>query len=184
MFQVLYGLFFAILGAYIWWLQYNAVFNPLILMAIILLFAGSFSLLQGIHFYTLKPGNGKRILMDGNIAPWYMKAFVLALIYFGTMAYTIASYYHLKIKDWTFASAFLIAIPFVLIEYQFSIRGNFFATTLLGFNAVQITLITMSFYFINTWLLNHFVLKRPTVWLRETIAFLLIIGAFIVTTTI
>jgi hypothetical protein len=180
MFKFTYGLFFAILGGYLWYLQHNAVFNPMILLAITLIFVGSFSLLQGIHFVTIKPSSINQSMQ----ASWFSKAFIIFLIYVGTLAYTIASYYHLKLKDWTFIYAFLIAIPFVLIEYQFSIRGNFFASTILGMNAVQIALITMCFYFFNAWLLNHFVLKKPTIWWRELLAFALILGAFIVTTSI
>ena len=64
------------------------------------------------------------------------------------MSYTIAAYYHLKLRNWSFLTAFAIAIPFILVEYQFSIRGNRAAKDVLRLNAVQITLVTMTFYFI------------------------------------
>jgi uncharacterized protein (DUF486 family) len=111
------------------------------------------------------------------------KLFIFALIFIGTVAYTIASYYHLKYKDWTFLKALLIAVPFVLIEYQFSLRGNYLAHNLLRMNAVQIILITMVFYFVNAWIMNYFVLKHEVVAWRELLAFLCIICAFWLTTS-
>ena len=42
---------------------------------------------------------------------------IVSLVYIGTIFYTFAAYYHLKYKtDWTFAKAFILAIPFVLID--------------------------------------------------------------------
>lgn len=109
----------------------------------------------------------------------------ILLIYIGTLFYTLASYLHLGIQDdWTFQKAFILAIPLVIIEYQFSLRGNRYAHTELKLNAIQIILITMVFYFVNTWLLNIFVLKHQVVVWRELLAFVLILSAFYVTTSI
>ena len=80
--------------------------------------------------------------------------------------------------------AFAIALPLILIEYQFSIRGNYEAKNLLKMNAVQITIMTMSFYFINAWMLNYFFLKAPVIWWREMLAFACILLAFFLTTSV
>jgi hypothetical protein len=40
----------------------------------------------------------------------------------------------------------------------------------------------MTFYFINAWLLNYFVLSQQVVWWRETLAFIFILLAFTITT--
>ena len=103
----------------------------------------------------------------------------ILLIFVGSVSYTIAAYAHLKLaSSWTFLAAFTIALPLILFEYQFSIRGNHYAH-MRGLNAVQITLITMCFYFANAWALNKFVLRRNAViWWRELLAFACIIAAF------
>jgi hypothetical protein len=88
----------------------------------------------------------------------------------------------LKLEKWTFLNALLIAIPFLIIEYQFSLRGNYYAKKHLMMNVVQITLLTMIFYFFNAWLLNHLFLKHPIVWWREVLAFTFILMAFYITT--
>jgi uncharacterized protein (DUF486 family) len=98
--------------------------------------------------------------MDMNMNPWLARVYIIALIFVGSVSYTVAAYYHLKIENWTFLKAFAIALPLILIEYQFSIRGNHHAHETLKMNAVQITLITMAFYFINAWILNKVVLKK------------------------
>lgn len=107
--------------------------------------------------------------------------FIILLIWIGTVFYTLASYYHLKFNEWTFTKAFILAIPLVLIEYNFSLRGNQYANKKLGYNATQIALITVCFYFINTWLLNKLILKNTFVAWRESIALLLIILALYIT---
>jgi len=65
-----------------------------------------------------------------------------------------------------------------MIEYTFSLNGNRLANQKLNMNAIQILIITMTFYFINAWLLNYFILKNPVNYLREIISFILIISAF------
>jgi uncharacterized protein (DUF486 family) len=102
----------------------------------------------------------------------------ILFIFIGSVSYTVAAYYHLSLTNWTFPKAFAIALPLILIEYQFSIRGNHYANTMLKMNAVQITLLTMSFYFVNAWVLNYFFLrKHAVVWWREITAFILIVVA-------
>jgi len=110
--------------------------------------------------------------------------FILGLLFLGSVAYTVAAYFHLKLEQWTFLKAFLIAVPFLLIEYQFSLRGNYYAKTHLQMNAVQIVLLTMVFYFFNAWILSYYVLKQPMVWWRECLAFVFIALAFLTTTTL
>lgn len=108
---------------------------------------------------------------------------ILSLIYIGTIFYTLASFYHLKLKkSWTFMKALSIAIPLVFIEYNFSLRGNYDAYTKLNLSSIDILLITMIFYFINGWLLNYFVLKNKVNIIREIIAFILILIAFRIST--
>lgn len=111
------------------------------------------------------------------------KVKIISFIYIGTVFYTIASYYHLKLKDsWKFTKALTIALPMVLIEYNFSLRGNFLAYSKLDMSSIDILLTTMIFYFINGWLLNFFVLKHTIHFVRELIAFILILLAFKITT--
>ncbi len=99
-------------------------------------------------------------------------------VYIGTIMYTLASYYHLSLKDWSFFKALKIAIPLVLIEYTFSLRGNRILNETFNINSVQILLITMCFYFINNWLLNYFVIKNKINTSKQIISFILILLAF------
>jgi uncharacterized protein (DUF486 family) len=114
----------------------------------------------------------------------YDKFKILSLIYIGTIFYTLAAYYHLKIKDWTIIKALSLAIPLVIIEYSFSLRGNRQANQILNMNVLQILIITMTFYFINAWLLNYFLLKNKLNVMREIISFILIIAAFYISNNI
>lgn len=104
------------------------------------------------------------------------------LIYAGTVMYTIAAYYHLKFKgkQWSFLLAFVLAMPLVVMEYALSLHGNHFANEWLGISAMKILILTMCFYFINLAILNYFVLKHKVDVVREMIAFVLIILAFII----
>lgn len=105
---------------------------------------------------------------------------VYVMIYIGTICYTMASYFHLRLQDWTFGKAFMIAIIFVTIEYQFSLRGNYWANHILNINPVQIFLATTVFCFINIMILNKLVLKNPVKLWRELLSLALIIGAIFV----
>lgn len=103
----------------------------------------------------------------------------LLLIYLGTWFYTLAAYYHLHLgENWSFFQAFIIAIPLVLIEYTFSLHGNFYAYHNMHLSAMTILLVTMCFYFINLWLLNYFFLYHKTVFWKELLAFIFILCAF------
>ena len=106
------------------------------------------------------------------------------LIYIGTVFYVLASYFHLSENNWTFQKALFTAIPFVLIEYMFSLRGNYYAYTQLELNPIQILIVTMVFYFINMWLFNLFITKKEINKIREVIAFSLVISAFLVSKNI
>ena len=174
------SLIMIIIGCLAWYYQ-ERNFNSIgVILSIMIILLGSSIFITNldeifIHFkFKYYPNN-----MQKGFLNW---VFILSLIYIGTIFYTIAAYYHLKIKKWTFIQALIIAVPFLLIEYQFSLRGNFYAKNHLLLNAVEITLITMIFYFINSWLLNFFVLKDPLNWWREGIAFILILSAFLITT--
>lgn len=105
---------------------------------------------------------------------------VYGLIYIGTVFYTIAAYFHLKLKNWTFMLAYIIALSCVIMEYQFSLRGNYYASHVLKINPVQILVVTTAFCFINVWILNTFILKQPVKLWREILSFLFIIAAIIV----
>lgn len=177
------GITSCIIGGYIWWNQESTseLINKWIVLSIILIVIGSLNILRGVNEMLSHFSKDKQTYT--NKPSLYTKLFIILLIFLGSLAYTTAAYYHLKIKNWTFAKALLIAIPFILIEYQFSIRGNYHAHNILKLNALQITLLTMTFYFINAWLLNYFVLKNKVVWWRELLAFMCICGAFILSTT-
>lgn len=109
------------------------------------------------------------------------KLLIFGAIYIGTVCYTIASYYHLKFENWNFWKALSIAIPFVLLEYSFSLNGNHLAHTILQLNAVQILMITMCFYFINTWILNNIILGHTIVAWREITSLGLVLLALYIT---
>lgn len=111
-----------------------------------------------------------------------LKTKYIIYIYIGTVFYTLASYYHLSLKDWTLKKAFTIAIPIVLIEYFFSLQANRKLNEVFKLSPVSIVLITMCFYFINAWILNLFIIKNHIVVWREILSFALIFGAFYITT--
>jgi len=77
-----------------------------------------------------------------------------------------------------------MAVPLVAIEYIFSLHGNRYANSILNFNALQILLITITFYFINAWLLNYFIIKNKVNPTREIISFILILLAFYISNNI
>jgi hypothetical protein len=72
----------------------------------------------------------------------------------------------------------MIAIPIVCIEYFFSLQGNKNLNKN-NVNPVSIVIVTMCFYFINTWILNYFVIKNKINTGRELLSFILIIIAFV-----
>ena len=113
--------------------------------------------------------------------------FAYSLIFLGTIFYTIASYYHLSYnKNWTFLKALAIAIPFVLIEYTFSLRGIHHSYKYLNHSTSTILIITIIFCFISMWLFNYFILKNRTNvnLFKEFLAFVLVIIAFYISNVI
>jgi len=182
MIQILIGMIMIIIGCILWYKQENKhiLKDSTIILSIMMIVFGASLFIYNIQQILLKLKiNGKIYQEENSLYNWI---FILGLIYLGTVCYTIASYYHLRLERWTLLHALLIAIPFVLIEYQFSLRGNYYAKKHLFLNAVQITLITMIFYFINSWILNYFILKNEVIWWRESLAFLFIFCAFLITT--
>jgi len=176
------ALLIMVLGCGLWWKCDDQFISPAVIVSILIISFGTALFVDNIddvvRQFTAIAHNKKQV------ASAFHWVFVLAIIYLGTAFYTIAAYYHLTLKNWTFLNALLIALPIVFMEYQFSLRGNFYARKHLALNAVQILLITTIFAFINNWLLNYFVLKHPLVWWRETIALALIAAAFFITTSL
>lgn len=105
-------------------------------------------------------------------------------IYIGTVFYVLASYFHLLQDNWSFQKALFTALPFVLIEYMFSLRGNYYAYTQLELNPIQILIVTLVFYFINMWIFNLFITKKKINKLREVTSFILVISSFLVSKNI
>ena len=175
------GLVFICIGGLLWYYEEKNkdLLNLTIGFSILMILFGGGLLFMGIKNQKETRSIEKRVGVD---LAWWHWFFILGLIFLGSLAYTVAAYFHLKLEKWTFLKAFLIAIPFLLIEYQFSLRGNYYAKKHLMLNVVQITLLTMIFYFFNAWLLNHVVLKDPIVWWRECLAFFFILMAFYITT--
>ena len=106
----------------------------------------------------------------------------MTFIFIGAVCYTIASYYHLHYnKEWSFAKALMIALPFVLVEYTFTLHGNYFAHQHLHIEPTKILIYTICCYFICIWIFNYFVMKVK--WetrhaATELVAFILILTAF------
>jgi hypothetical protein len=171
---------FIVLGGILWYKEEkNELLNGKILFSIGCILFGAFILFRDINDRKEESGSLKKQDVEG----WHW-FFILGLIFVGSVSYTIAAYFHLKMEQWDFLKAFLIAVPFLLIEYQFSLRGNYYANKHLMMNAVQITILTMIFYFFNAWILTYFVLKQPIIWWRECLAFLFVVLAFLTTTTL
>lgn len=182
-FPILIGILLAVSGAIIWsnQEQKKQLMSSYVFISIVMILIGAIGILMGLekllHMFSL---DGK--VIKGNVT-WKEWAFIIGCIFIGSVSYSVAAYYHLKLENWSFFKAFAIALPLILIEYQFSIRGNFNAKHILELNAMQITLITMTFYFVNSWIINYFFLKAKVVWWREVLAFAFIIAAFMLTTT-
>ena len=96
------------------------------------------------------------------------------LIYIGSVFYVLAAFYHLSIKNWTIITAFAIAIPILVLEYSFSLRGNWYANEYLS--ATKILILTMIFYLVNLTILDSIILKNG-VSFRDIVALLLVISA-------
>ena len=171
---------FIVLGGLLWYKEEkNNLFSLTIGFSISCILFGAVLLFHSIQL----KNDSKTTEKVQEVLGWHW-VFILGLIFLGSVSYTVAAYFHLKMEKWDFLKAFLIAVPFLLIEYQFSLRGNYYAKQHLMMNAVQITILTMIFYFFNAWILTHFFLKQPLVWWRECLAFVFILLAFFTTTAI
>lgn len=106
------------------------------------------------------------------------KLLAVALIYLASWCYVIASYYHLRLRDWSFLKAMAIALPAVVVEYSLSLNGNKLASA--SMNPVQILTLTVGFYVLNIILLNVLVLKGEFHPVRDLIAVVLIFGAILI----
>jgi uncharacterized protein (DUF486 family) len=182
--HVCIGITLALAGGVLWMKQEKTgiLVNTRVLISIVLIILGAFNIIIGLS--TCMQAETSTYPQSSGIAQttWSEWFFILALIFLGSVSYTIAAYYHLNLKKWSFAAAFAIAVPLILIEYQFSIRGNRAAKSILKLNVVQITLLTMTFYFVNSWVLNYFIMKSPIIWWREVLAFACVAAAFVLTT--
>ena len=180
---LLLGVLCFVSGVLLWLRQEesHALLNGWVIASVVLLILGAFNILRGL-LIQLKAWSPEMTSMEATVkdVKLWDRVFIYGLIFVGAMMYTLAAYMHLKLHKWSFLAAFALALPMVLIEYQFSLRGNHYAHEILNLNTVQIALITMVFYFINSWILNHFVLKHTVVWWRELTAFVLIMAAFVV----
>jgi hypothetical protein len=112
--------------------------------------------------------------------------FSFFLIYLGSWCYVAASYYHLTLNaEWSFFMALSIALPIVIIEYCFTLPGNYHLHRSHGFDPIHILIVTIIFYFVNLWLFNYFIMhKKIESGIAELIAFLLVCGAFYLTSVI
>jgi len=90
----------------------NALLNWTIASSIGLIFIGAFLLFEPIEKLFKKKGGLEKKKIDVNTWHWF---YILGLMFLGTLFYTIASYFHLKMDELTFSTAFLIAILFVFI---------------------------------------------------------------------
>ena len=98
----------------------------------------------------------------------------ILFIYIGSIFYIVAAFYHLSIRDWTFLTAAAIAVPILILEYTFSLRGNRFANKYLS--ATKILILTMIFYLINLTILDTVILQNGVSY-RDIISLFLIIAA-------
>jgi hypothetical protein len=172
------GLVMGIIGSYTWIQADNKTIWEQLLVGLLVLVAGvNFFLgLKGIFV----DGQKRETSIPAGPVKWYSKQglWALLLVYLGAVFYSMAAFYHLALPKWTFLRAFMIAVPLILIEYHFMIRGNHMVYDVLQWNATQVAFVTLIFYFINTWILNKFVFKRKFVWWRETLALGLLAAAF------
>lgn len=177
------GLLCILCGCLLWFMEEkNALLNWTIVSSILLLFIGAILLLETVEKVFRTPSEYEK-QKKVDLYTWHW-VYIIGLIFLGSVFYTMAAYLHLKMDEWTFLKALLIAIPFVFIEYQFSLRGNYYAKQHLLMNTVQITVLTMIFYFFNAFLLNYFVLQQPVVVWRELLSIFFILMAFLTTTSI
>ena len=177
------GLLCILSGCLLWYMEEkNSLLNWSIVSSIVLLFIGALLLLDSLE-KALKISSIHEKQKRIELYTWHW-FYIIGLIFMGTLFYTVASYLHLKMDQWTFLKALTIAIPFVFIEYQFMLRGIYYAKQHLLMNAIQILILTTIFCFFNAFLLNYFILQHPIVIWREILSIFFIFMAFLTTTSV
>lgn len=176
------GILFVLSGCLLWYMEEkNALLNWTITLSIGLIAIGAFLLLDTMeHLFKNTVGIEKEKKIDLYTWHWF---YIMGLIFMGTIAYTIASYLHLKMDEWTFLKALLIALPFVFIEYQFMLRGIYYAKQHLMMNGLQILVITTIFCCFNSLMMNYFVLQLPMVIWRELLSVVFLLLALFTSTS-
>ena len=176
------GILFVLSGCLLWYMEEkNALLNWTITLSIGLIAIGAFLLLDTMeHLFKNTVGIEKEKKIDLYTWHWF---YIMGLIFMGTISYTIASYLHLKMDEWTFLKALLIALPFVFIEYQFMLRGIYYAKQHLLMNGLQILVITTIFCCFNSLLMNYFVLQLPIVIWRELLSVVFLLLALFTSTS-
>jgi len=177
------GILFIVSGCLLWYMEEkNTLLNWTIVLSIGFIAIGAFFLLGSMdHLFKKTIGFEKEKKIDLYTWHWF---YIMGLIFTGTIFYTIASYLHLKMEEWTFFKAILIALPFVFIEYQFMLRGIYYAKQHLLMNSLQILVITTIFCCFNSLLINYFVLQLPLVIWRELLSVVFLLMAFFTSTTL
>jgi len=176
------GILFVLSGCLLWYMEEkNALLNWTIILSIVMIAIGAFLMLDTMeHLFKKTAGFEKEKKIDLYTWHWF---YIMGLIFMGTIAYTIASYLHLKMDEWTFLKALLIALPFVFIEYQFMLRGIYYAKQHLMMNGLQILVITTIFCCFNSLLMNYFVLQLPMVIWRELLSVVFLLLALFTSTS-
>ena len=108
--------------------------------------------------------------------PWITVKYLFYLLA-AAFLYTFSSYVFLS-RDWTFMKSFVIAMFFVSIEYNFSLRGNKLAYEN-GLTAMEILLITIGFYYIALVALNKMYIK-DRLDNKDFIGFMLVLAGMFV----
>ena len=176
------GILFILAGGLLWYMEEkNAFLNWTIAFSIGMVVLGAFLLLETADKVIKKSSALEKKKIDVNTWHWF---YILGLIYLGTIFYTVASYYHLKMDEWTFSTALFIALPFVFIEYQFMLRGIYYAKEHLLMNSLQILVIATIFCCFNSLLLNYFVLQLPMILWRELLSVLFLLMALFTSTRV
>lgn len=175
------GILLIVSGCLLWYMEEkNALLNWTIVSSIGLIAVGAFLLLDSMDHLFKKTSGFEKKKIELYTWHWF---YIMGLIFMGTISYTIASYLHLKMDEWTFLKALLIALPFVFIEYQFMLRGIYYAKEHLLMNSLQILVITTIFCCFNSLLINYFVLQLPMVIWRELLSVVFLLMAFFTSTS-
>lgn len=95
------GILFVLSGCLLWYMEEkNALLNWTIILSIGLIVIGAFLLLDTMdHLFKKTIWFEKEKKIDLYTWHWF---YIMGLIFMCTIAYTIASYLHLKMDEWTF----------------------------------------------------------------------------------